>query len=107
MYVNVMWAWAPAEVERRVTGTVELKATDTSQSWLVKTFRWSGQAWGQTFNDQIGCERADAGEPDATVDGAAANLDLLVWTRADRTVVRSGDQHALTEFQAMLDDGIQ
>ena len=88
-------------------GPIELKATDTHQSWLVKTFRWSGQAWGQTFNDQIGCERADAGEPDATVTGTAADLDLLVWTRADRTVVRSGDQQALSEFQAMLDDGIQ
>ena len=105
--VNVMWAWAPAEVERRVTGTIELKATDTSQSWLVKTFRWSGQAWGQTFNAQIGCERAEAGEADATVTGTAEDLDLLIWTRADRTVVRSGDQHALSEFQAMLDDGIQ
>jgi uncharacterized protein (TIGR03083 family) len=105
--VNVMWAWAPADVERRVTGTIELKATDTDQSWLVKTFRWSGQAWGQNFNDQIGCQRADAGEPDATVAGTAENLDLLVWTRADRTMVRSGDEHVLAEFQAMLDDGIQ
>ena len=105
--VNVMWAWAPAEVERRVTGTVELKATDTHRSWLVKTIRWSGQAWGQTFNDQIGCERADVGTPEATISGTAEDLDLLLWTRADRAVVRSGDQHALSEFQAMLDDGIQ
>ena len=73
----------------------------------MNTIRWSGQAWGQTFNNQIGCERVDAGDPDATVAGAAEDLDLLVWTRADRSVVRSGDQHALTEFQAMLDDGIQ
>lgn len=105
--VNVMWAWVPAEVERRATGTIELKATDTGRSWLVKTIRWSGQAWGQTFNDHIGCERAEAGEADATVTGTAEDLDLLVWTRADRTVVRSGDQHALNEFQAVLDDGIQ
>jgi hypothetical protein len=86
---------------------IELKATDTGQNWLVKTFRWSGQAWGQTFNNQIGGERADAGEPDATVSGSSQDLDLLVWTRADRNIVRSGDQHALNEFQAMLDDGIQ
>lgn len=102
-----MWAWAPAEVERRVTGTIELHATDTHQSWLVKAIRWSGEAWGQTFNDQIGCERADVGTLDATITGTAADLDLLVWTRADRTVVRSGEQQALSEFQAMLDDGIQ
>jgi uncharacterized protein (TIGR03083 family) len=105
--VNVMWAWAPAEAERRVTGTIELRATDTGQSWLVKTTRWSGQAWGQTFNNQIGCERADSDEPDATVAGTAENLNLLVWTRADRTVARTGKEQALTEFQAMLDDGIQ
>jgi uncharacterized protein (TIGR03083 family) len=105
--VNVMWAWAPAEAERRVTGTIQLKATDTGQTWTVKTIRWSGQAWGQTFNNQIGCERVDASEPDATVAGTAESLDLLVWTRAEGTVIRSGDQRALTEFQAMLDDGIQ
>jgi hypothetical protein len=73
----------------------------------MKTIRWSGQAWGDTFNDQIDCERAEAGEADATVTGTAEDLDLLVWSRADRTVVRSGDQHALNEFQAVLDDGIQ
>jgi uncharacterized protein (TIGR03083 family) len=105
--VNVMWAWVPADVERRITGTIELRATDTGRSWLVKTIRWSGQAWDQTFNDQIGCERAEAGRADATVTGTAEDLDLLVWTRADRAVVRAGDPHALNEFQAVLDDGIQ
>lgn len=104
--VNVMWAWVPAEAERRVTGTVELTATDTGQSWLVQTIRWSGQAWGQTFTDQIGCEPVDAGQPDATISGTAQDLDLLVWTRADRAITRSGNQHALDEFQAVLDDGI-
>jgi hypothetical protein len=105
--VKVMWAWTPPEVERRVTGTIELMATDTRQSWLVNTTRWSGQAWGQTFNHQVGCERAEAGEADATVTGTSDDLYLLVWTRADRNVVRSGDQRALSEFQAMLDSGIQ
>ena len=105
--VNVMWAWTPADVERRITGTVELKASDTHQSWLVRTIRWSGQAWGQTFDNQISCERTEAGKPDATITGTAEDLDLLVWTRADRDVVRSGDEHALSEFQAMLTNGIQ
>lgn len=90
-----------------MTGTIELKASDTRQSWLVETFRWSGEAWGQTFNNQIGCQRAAAGEPTATLTGTAEDLNLLVWTRADRSIVRSGDQHTLDEFQAMLDDGIQ
>ncbi len=105
--VNVMWAWTPAGVERHVTGTIELTATDTRQSWLIDTIRWSGQAWGQTFHDQIGCERVDTGRPGATICGTAEDLDLLVWARADRAVVRSGDEQVLREFQAMLDDGIQ
>ena len=104
--VDVMWAWVPAGVERRITGTIELKATDTGQSWLVHTFRWSGEAWGQTFEDQVGGMRAQAGEPEATVRGTAEDLDLLVWTRADRAIVRSGDEAALDELQAILDGGV-
>ena len=61
---NVMWASAPAEVERRITGTVDLQATDTRQAWLMSTIRWSGQAWGQAFNNQIGwSRRATIGKP--------------------------------------------
>jgi uncharacterized protein (TIGR03083 family) len=104
--VDVMWAWAPGEAERRVTATFELQATDARRSWLVNSFRWSGQAWGQTFTDQIGCERADTGEPEATITGTAEDLDLLLWTRADRNVVRLGKEQALSELQAILDDGI-
>lgn len=108
--LNVMWAWAPVDAERRVTGTVELRAPDGCRSWFMNTIRWSGQAWGQTFTDQIGCEVADTATPSppgATITGTVEDLDLLVWTRADRHLVRTGDQHALSEFQAMLDDGIQ
>ncbi len=105
--IDVMWAWAPPDAERRITATVELVATDTGRRWLVRTFRWSGQAWGQDFSNQIGCERADRGEPDATVSGTAQDLDLLVWTRADRNITRSGSDEALGEWRAMLDDGIQ
>lgn len=105
--VDVMWAWVPADVERRVTGTVRLEATDTVQNWLVRTFRWSGQAWGQAFDDQIGCERAEGGDAQATVAGTAQDLDLLVWKRADRDIVRTGDPEALHEFQAVVDGGIQ
>ena len=104
--VDVMWAWAPPEAQRRVTGTVELLATDSGQRWLVRTFRWSGQVWGQDFTDQIGCERADRGGPDATISGTAQDLDLLVWTRADENITRSGSDEVLGELQAVLDDGI-
>lgn len=105
--VDVMWAWAPAGAVRTVTGTVRIEANDVGRSWLVNTIRWSGTAWGQTFTDQPACERVDAGEPDATISGTAAHLDLLVWTRADRDVVRTGAPAVLREFQAVLDAGIQ
>lgn len=105
--VDVMWAWTPPEVEHRVTGTIELLATDSGRRWLVRTFRWSGEAWGRHFADQIGCERADHGEADATISGTAQDLDLLVWTRADHNITRRGSTQALNEMQAVLDDGIQ
>lgn len=105
--VDVMWAWAPADIVRTVTGIVEIRASDTGRSWLVNTIRWSGTAWGQTFTGQPGCERVDVGEPDATISGTAEDLDLLVWTRADRNIARSGDPIVLSEFQAVLDAGIQ
>jgi uncharacterized protein (TIGR03083 family) len=105
--LQVMWAWAPADADRSFTGTVELRATDTDQSWLARSFRWTGQAWGQTFDDQIGFEQVATGSADAIVSGTAENLALLVWTRADRGIVRSGDERVLGELRAMLNDGIQ
>jgi uncharacterized protein (TIGR03083 family) len=105
--VDVMWAWAPPDVESHVTGTVELVATDVARTWVVDTIRWSGQAWGQEFHDQPGCVRSAGGTPEATVSGTAEDLDLLVWTRADRGIVRAGDERILAEFQAVLVQGIQ
>jgi uncharacterized protein (TIGR03083 family) len=105
--VDVMWAWAPRAAERRTTGVVELLATDCDRRWRVQMFRWSGTAWGATFTDQIGGERVDRGDPAATVSGTAEDLDLLMWTRADHNITRSGSAEVLSELQAMLDDGIQ
>ena len=105
--VDVMWAWAPRDVQRRTTGVVELVAIDSDRRWLVETFRWSGAAWGETLTDQIGCQRADRGDADATVSGTAEDLDLFVWNRAEQNITRSGSEEALSELQAMLDDGIQ
>ena len=108
--IDVMWAWAPADARCRATGTVALHATDTDRSWQLETFRWSGEAWGQTFVDQPGCRRT-GGTPgaaaDAVVSGRSEDLDLLVWTRADRGVARAGDPAVLAEFQAVLDAGVQ
>jgi uncharacterized protein (TIGR03083 family) len=105
--LDVMWAWTPVDAVRTVTGTVELQATDTGDRWLANTIRWSGDAWGYVFADQPGCVRVEVGEPDATISGTAESLDLLVWSRADRGIVRRGHPHILSEFQAVLDDGIK
>jgi uncharacterized protein (TIGR03083 family) len=106
--VNVMWAWAPASAARRVTGRVDLRATDTGRVWRLATIRWSGEAWGQTFTDQASCVPADddSGVAQAVVSGTAEALDLLVWTRRDEGIERSGDEQVLAEFQATLDGGI-
>lgn len=82
--LDVMRVWPHADAARRITGTIELQAADTGKRWLANTIRWSGQAWGQAFTDQPGCIRTSAGEPDAIITGTAENLDLLVWTRANR-----------------------
>ncbi|GAB3584974.1 maleylpyruvate isomerase family mycothiol-dependent enzyme [Calidifontibacter terrae] len=105
--VDVMWNWAPADAQRTPTGTLEFVATDTGQRWLVDTYTWTGSAWGQTFTDQAAAGRSADGTPAATVSGTAANLDLLVWTRADRDITREGDPAVLAAFQQVLDDGIQ
>lgn len=106
--VNVMWAWAPASAARRVTGRVDVRATDTGRVWRLATIRWSGEAWGQTFTDQASCVPADddSGVAQAVVSGTAEALDLLVWTRRDEGIERSGDEQVLAEFQATLDGGI-
>lgn len=105
--VAVMWAWVPADAERHTTGTLELRATDTGQSWLLDTIRWSGMAWGHTFVDHPACVRSTGGTPTATISGSAHDLDLLVWTRADQGIDRAGDDAVLAQFQAVLDEGIQ
>jgi uncharacterized protein (TIGR03083 family) len=105
--LDVMWAWAPPDAARRATGLLELVAEDTGQRWLLQTQRWSGQAWGQTFEDMPTCVRVATGVPSASVRATVADLDLLVWTRADRGVTRSGDPSVLAQFQAVLDLGIQ
>lgn len=106
--IDVMWNWVPVDATRSATGTLELVATDTGQRWLLQTMRWSGSAWGQEFTDQPTCVRVATGkdQPDATVSGTAQDLDLLVWTRADRSIARDGDAGVLAQFQAVLDAGL-
>lgn len=108
---EVMWAWAPPEVERRVTGRVDLVATDIGRRWRLETLRWTGEAWGQRFEDHPAARLAPegAGAPDVTIIGPVAALDLHVWTRrrgGHEALVSEGESAVMAEFEAVLDDGI-
>lgn len=63
-------------------GIIRLVATDTGDSWVF------GNDW----------QRDDPETPTATVRGAAGQLLLYVWNRAER-VERSGDLTALSRFE--------
>lgn len=103
--LDVMWNWVPQSAQCRETGVLELRATDTGQRWLVRTLRWSGQAWGTQFVDQSAALRAtDASVPTASVRAPIAELDLLVWGRP-ATVERSGRAEVLDEFDAAVAEG--
>lgn len=105
--LDVMWNWAPAAAQRRITGTLAFEATDTGQRWLADTIRWSGQAWGQTFTDQAACVRSSGGQAQGVVRGTAEQLDLLMWNRGGNEVTRVGDQAVLNDLDDVLADGIQ
>lgn len=105
--LDVMLNWVPDSAEITPGGVVELRATDTGERWYLELYRWSGTAWGQTFENQIGGRRAGEGaEPVALVAGPVQELDLLIWSRP-ASVERSGDEAALAELQALIDFGIQ
>lgn len=105
--LDVMLAWVPDDADITPGAIIDLRATDTGETKQLELYRWSGEAWGQTFENQIGGRRPAApGQAAATVSGPAAQLDLLVWGRP-ATVERAGDQAALDELQALLDFGLQ
>ncbi|MGJ6979653.1 maleylpyruvate isomerase family mycothiol-dependent enzyme [Aestuariimicrobium soli] len=105
--LDVMLEWVPDSAEITPTGVIELRATDTGESWLLELYRWNGTAWGSEFRDQIGGRRAPAGaEPVALVAGPVQQLDLTIWSRPSE-VEQSGDEAALAELRALLEFGIQ
>lgn len=110
--LDVMLNWVPESAQITPGGVVELRATDTGERWLLELFRWSGSAWGQDFENQIGGRRATAAQADGTaepvawVTGPVQELDLLVWSRP-ASVERSGDEGVLADLQALGDFGIQ
>ncbi|SHJ84637.1 TIGR03083 family protein [Tessaracoccus bendigoensis DSM 12906] len=104
--LDVMWNWVPTSAEKVPLGVVELRPTET-QPRLVELYRWTGEAWGQPFKDQIGGRRAPDGvHPDAVIEGPAQQLDLLVWSRP-AIVTGSGDGELLNAFDELIAFGIQ
>jgi uncharacterized protein (TIGR03083 family) len=91
--------------------TVRIQATDTGDSWLVTLGRFSGiDPSDRKAYDQAGIQAAgtDSGaRADATVRGTAADLDCWLWQRpTDTSPERTGDAHALADFDALIARGI-
>lgn len=104
--LDVMWQWVPPGAEIAPLGVVELRAKD-AEPRLVELYRWTGEAWGQGFDNQIGGRRAPEGAtPTAVLTGPAHELDLLVWSRP-ATVERSGDGPLLAAMDELVAFGIQ
>ena len=92
--------------------TLRIDATDTEDSWLVTLGQFSGTDPGdQKSYDQPGIQvtAADPGTPAAaTVRGTADDLDCWLWHRpADTPIERSGNLVALTDFDAVIADGVE
>lgn len=104
--LDVMWNWVPGDATRTPLGVVELRPTDEGPR-LVELYRWTGNAWGNDFVDQIGGGRAPEGAtPVAVIAGPAQELDLLVWSRP-ATTTREGDAALLSAFDELIAFGIQ
>ena len=92
------------------TQTVRLRSTDTGDSWLVRLGRFTGTDPDGTSYDEPDIHPAghDLGTgASAEISGLAADLDCWLWHRTPVTaVVRTGDQHALSHFDAAIAPGI-
>jgi uncharacterized protein (TIGR03083 family) len=85
-------------------GTIRLRATDTSDSWLVTLARFTGTDPddGKTYDEpDIQVAPADpGGTAAAEITGTAADLDCWLWNREPAgPVERSGDPAVLAGFE--------
>jgi uncharacterized protein (TIGR03083 family) len=91
--------------------TVRLQASDTGDSWLVTTGRFTGTdpGDGKSIDEtDIGVAYEDpGGQAAATITGSAADLDCWLWHRPPLgDVGRSGDPDVLSDFDAAIAPGI-
>ena len=89
---------------------VRLRAPDTDDTWLVTLGRFTGTDPGGTSYDEPDIKPADhdpGTEASAEVTGSAADLDCWLWHRSPvQPVERTGDQHALDQFDAAIAPGV-
>jgi uncharacterized protein (TIGR03083 family) len=90
--------------------TVAVETTDTGLVVPLELGHWKGTSpnTGNTYDEPI-CEIADAAgfAADATVRGAAADLDRWAWGRADASALAvEGDRDAFGALQEVVDQGI-
>jgi uncharacterized protein (TIGR03083 family) len=91
--------------------TLRIRATDTSDSWLVALGQFSGtDPDHQRSYDQAGIHVATADPGDQTaavVAGTAGDLDCWLWGRPTLGVIeRSGDPAVLGRFDATIAEGV-
>lgn len=80
--IDVMLCAVPDWAElSRTGGIVELRTTDTADTWTVAFGRIRGDQPDGTHIDTTCHERADGESADLTISGAALDLDLWLWGR--------------------------
>ncbi len=86
--------------------TVRLRASDTGNTWLVATGRFTGTDPEGTLHDEpdIHAAGSDPGDPaDAEIVGTAADLDCWLWHRPSYApVIPSGDPDVLAHFESAI-----
>lgn len=102
--VDVMWGWMPETAEYAPECTVEFRATDTDQRWLVECGKWTAEGEHGPMGGPR-AQRASATESSAVASGSAVDLALWAWTRGG-TVQTSGDPAAIAALMAVVTQGM-
>lgn len=105
--VDVMWGWMPDWATYEPAALVELRATDTADSWLVEVGHWfgTGPESGNEF-DVPRAVRASTGDAGLRVAASVEQLARWAWTR-DGLVDVDGDLVARAALDALISNGMQ
>jgi hypothetical protein len=81
-------------------------------TWLVTLgrFRGTSPTSGTSYDDPTleVAETDDGREVSATISGAAADVDCVLWNRPPvGPVIRTGDERVLAAFDALVAEGVQ